>query len=52
MILEVMDQGRFEKQETEKQIDDLLPYMQDLVHRLNEREVEWVESPFHIRFGR
>ena len=36
-----------EKQETEKQIDDLMPYLQDLV----QREVEWVESPFHIRFG-
>lgn len=41
-----------EKQETEKQIDDLLPYLQDLVQQRNEREVEWVESPLHIRFGR
>ena len=38
-----------EKQETEKQTDDLL---QDLVPLLNEREVKWVESPLHIRFGR
>lgn len=38
-----------EKQETEKQTDDLL---QDLVQKLNEIEVEKVESPMHIRFGR
>lgn len=41
-----------EKQETEEQIDGLLPYLQDLVRRENESEVEWVESPQHIRFGR
>lgn len=41
-----------EKQETEEQIDDLLPYLQDLVQRLNEIEVEKVKSPMHIRFGR
>ena len=40
-----------EKQETEKQIDDLLPYLQDLVQKLNEIEVEKAESPLHIRFG-
>ena len=39
-----------EKQETEKQINDLLPYLQDLVQHENERKVEWVESPMHIRF--
>lgn len=33
-----------EKQETEQQIDYLLPYLQDLVPQLNEHEVEWVES--------
>ena len=41
-----------EKQETEKQIDDLMPYLQDLVQKLNEIEVEKVKSPLHIRFGR
>ena len=41
-----------EKQETEKQIDDLLPYLQDLMQKLNEIEVEKVKSPMHIRFGR
>ena len=41
-----------EIQETEKQKDDLLPYMQDLVQKLNEIEVEKVKSPMHIRFGR
>ena len=41
-----------EKQETEKQIDDLLPYLQDLVQKLNEIEAEKVKSPMHIRFGR
>ena len=41
-----------EKQETEKQKDDLLPYLQDLVQKLNEIEVERVKSPMHIRFGR
>lgn len=40
-----------EKQETEEQIDDLLPYLQDLVQKLNEIEVEKVKSPMHIRFG-
>ena len=41
-----------EKQETEEQIDYLLPYLQDLVQNENEREkVKWVESPCHIRFG-
>lgn len=40
-----------EKQETEEQIDYLLPYLQDFVRQQNEREVEWVESPFRIRFG-
>lgn len=41
-----------EKQETEKQIDDLLPYLQDRVQKLNEIEVEKVKSPMHIRFGK
>lgn len=41
-----------EKQETEKQIDDLMPYLQDLVQKLNEVEVERAKSPLHIRFGR
>jgi hypothetical protein len=41
-----------EKQETEEQTDCLLPYLQDLVQKLNEIEVEKVKSPFHIRFGR
>lgn len=41
-----------EKQETEEQIDYLLPYLQDLVQRLNEIEVERAKSPLHIRFGR
>lgn len=41
-----------EKQETEQQVVDLLPYMQDLVRELNEIEVEKVKSPMHIRFGR
>jgi hypothetical protein len=41
-----------EKQETEEQIDDLLPYLQDLVQKLNEIEVERAKSPLHIRFGR
>ena len=34
-----------ETQETER-IDYIMPYLQDLVRRENEREVEWVESPF------
>lgn len=38
-------------QETER-TDYIMPYLQDLVQRRNEREVEWVESPLHIRFGR
>ena len=38
-----------EKQETEEQVVDLLPYMQDLVQKLNEIEVEKVKSPMHIR---
>ena len=41
-----------EKQGTEEQIDVLLPYLQDLVQKLNEIEAERVESPLHIRFGR
>lgn len=40
-----------EKQETEEQIDRLMPFLQDLVRHENKREVEWVEQPFHIRFG-
>lgn len=40
-----------EIQETER-IDCIMPYLQDLVQQQNEREVEWVESPLHIRFGR
>lgn len=40
-----------EKQETE-QIDCIMPYLQDLVQKLNEIEVERAKSPFHIRFGR
>ena len=36
-----------EQHETEEQIDRLMPFLQDLV----QREVEWVESPLHIRFG-
>ena len=39
------------KQETEEQIDRLMPFLQDLVQHETEREVEWVESPLHIRFG-
>lgn len=41
-----------EKQETGEQVDYLLPYLQDLVQRLNEIEVERAKSPMHIRFGR
>ena len=41
-----------EKQETEEQIDRLTPFLQDLVQYENERKrVEWIEQPFHIRFG-
>ena len=39
-----------EIQETGR-IDYIMPYLQDLVQQQNEREVEWVESPLHIRFG-
>lgn len=39
-----------EIQETER-TDCIMPYLQDLVQQQNEREVERVESPFHIRFG-
>lgn len=38
-------------QETEH-IDYIMPYLQDLVQHENERKIEWVESPLHIRFGR
>lgn len=41
-----------EKQEPEKQTGDLLPYLQDLVQKLNKIEVERAKSLFHIRFGR
>lgn len=41
-----------EKQETEGEVDYPLPYLQDLVRKLNEIEVERAKSPFHIRFGR
>lgn len=40
-----------EKQETER-IDYIMPYLQDLVPHENERDIEWVESPLHIRFGK
>ena len=40
-----------EKQETEEQIDYIMPYLQDLVQKLNEIEVKKVKSPMHIRFG-
>ena len=40
-----------EKQETEEQIDLLMPFLQDLVQQQNECKVEWVESPCRIRFG-
>lgn len=40
-----------EIQETER-IDHIMPYLQDLVQHETKREVEWVESPLHIRFGR
>ena len=40
-----------ETQETER-IDDLLPYLENLVQKLNEIEVEKVKSPMHIRFGK
>lgn len=41
-----------EIQETEENCDCLMPYLQDLVQHENERGIEWVESPLHIRFGR
>lgn len=37
-----------EKQEAEGNYDCIMPYLQDLV----QREIEWVESPLYIRFGR
>lgn len=40
-----------EIRETER-TDYIMPYLQDLVQHENERKVEWVESPLHIRFGR
>lgn len=40
-----------EIQETER-TDYIMPYLQDLVQYENERKVEWVELPLHIRFGR
>ena len=40
-----------EKQETER-VDYIMPYLQDLVRHENERKIESVESPLHIRFGR
>lgn len=39
-----------EIQETER-IDYIMPFLQDLVQHENKREVEWVASPLHIRFG-
>lgn len=39
------------KQEAEGRIDRLLPYLQDLVQRLNEIEIEQAKSPLDIRFG-
>lgn len=41
-----------EKQETEVQTDYSLPYLQDLVQKLNEIEAERAKSPLHIRFGK
>lgn len=40
-----------EIQGTER-IDYIMPYLQDLVLDETKRQVEWVESPLHIRFGR
>lgn len=40
-----------EKRETER-IDCIMPYLQDLVQHETKLDVEWVESPLHIRFGR
>lgn len=34
-----------------ERIDYIMPYLQDLVQHENERRIEWVESPLHIRFG-
>lgn len=39
-----------EIQETER-TDYIMPYLLDLVQHEGKREVEWVESPLHIRFG-
>lgn len=39
-----------EKQETER-IDNIMPFLQDLVQHENERKIKWDESPLHIRFG-
>ena len=55
MILEVIDQGRIERigvvnGSAGKDIDGRA-YLQDLVQKLNEIEVEKVKSPMHIRFG-
>ena len=36
----------------EEQNVGLLAYLQDLVQKLNEIEVERAKSPMHIRFGR
>ena len=52
MILEVIDRGRLEKQESEERIDCIMPYLQDLVQKLNEIEVERIKSPMHIQLGR
>lgn len=41
-----------EKQETEERDDYIMSYLQDLVQKLNEIEVERAKSPMHIRFGR
>lgn len=41
-----------EKQETEELVDCPLPYLEDLVQKLNEIEVKRAESPMHIRVGR
>lgn len=40
-----------EIQETGR-IDCIMPYLQDLVQHESKRDVEWVESPLRIRFGR
>ena len=42
-----------ETQESKERIDYLLPYLQDHIkHEIECEHVEWVESPFHIRFGK